>query len=219
MLNKKKILFPYLSMSSTCVTAQTPTQKIEKIVDHYEKEGLFNGSILVAQKGNVIFKKGVGYANMEWKIPNTTQTKFRLGSITKQFTSMLIMQLVNEGKLNLEGKITDYLPHYRKETGDSVSVHHLLTHSSGIPNYTKSNKFDEESKNSYSVADFVRKYCSDDLQFEPGSRFSYSNSGYFILGAIIEAITKKPYHVVLQERILDVVGMKNTGYDFSEKII
>lgn len=201
------------------IQAQTPVQKIETIVDHYGKEGLFNGSILVAQKGKVMFQKGVGYANMEWNIPNTTTTKFRVGSITKQFTAMLIMQLVNEGKLRLNGKITDYLPHYRKETGDKVTIHHLLSHSSGIPNYTEQQKFWKENKNHYSVADFVRKYCSGDLEFDPGSKFTYSNSGYFILGAIIETINNKPYHEVLQNRILDVVGMKNTGYDFSEKVI
>ena len=219
-MRTKVIIFFLIIMSCIINTqAQAPAHAIEKIVDHYGKEGLFNGSILVAQKGKVIYKKGVGYANMEWNIPNTTTTKFRLGSITKQFTSMLIMQLVNEGKLKLDGKITDYLPHYRKETGDKVTIHHLLTHSSGIPNYTDNQKFWQDNKRSYSVTDFTRIYCSDDLEFEPGSRFTYSNSGYFILGAIIEAITKKPYHEVLQNKILDVVEMKNTGYDFSEKII
>src|SRR5690606_19648776 len=95
----KNFLLIILLIITTSVFAQTPVQKIEAIVDHYGKEGLFNGSILVAQKGKVIFQKGVGYANMEWNIPNTTTTKFRVGSITKQFTAMLIMQLVNEGKL------------------------------------------------------------------------------------------------------------------------
>jgi len=214
-----KISLVFFLTVTSFASAQTPTQKIDKIVEHYGKEGLFNGSILVAQKGKVIYKKGVGYANMEWNIVNSTTTKFRIGSITKQFTSMLIMQLVNEGKLKLDNKITDYLTHYRKETGDKITIHHLLTHSSGIPNYTDDRKFWKQEKLSFSVTDFIRLYCSGDLQFEPGSRFSYSNSGYFILGAIIEAITKKPYHVVLQERILNVAGMKNTGYDFSTEVI
>lgn len=214
-----KTLCLLFCMLSSLVSAQSTPQKIENIVDHYEKEELFNGTILVAKKGEVIYKRGVGYANMEWKIPNHTSTKFRIGSITKQFTSMLIMQLVNDGKVRLDGKITDYLPHYRKETGNKITIHHLLTHSSGIPNYTDNRDFWRHEKLSFSVADFTRLYCSGDLEFEPGSRFSYSNSGYFILGAIIETVTQKPYDIVLQERILDVAGMKNTGYDFSEELI
>lgn len=219
-MQKRKILLMLIFLAVAApASTQTPAQKIDKLVEHYADEGLFNGSILVAQKGKLVYKKGVGYANMEWKIPNTTTTKFRLGSITKQFTSMLIMQLVNEGKIKLDGKITDYLPHYRKETGDKVSIHQLLCHSSGIPNYTANDNFGKVQTLPFTVSDFMRIYCSGDLEFEPGSRFNYSNSGFFILGAIIEAITKEPYHIVLQKRILDVVGMKNTGYDFSEKVI
>lgn len=201
-------------------SAQSIPEKIEALVNFYSDQQLFNGSILVAEKGNVIYKKAAGMANMEWNVPNTTQTKFRVGSITKQFTSMLIMQLVNEGKIDLHKPITTYLTNYRKETGDSITVHHLLTHSSGLPNYTDNDKFfRNDSKLHFSVSDFIRLYCSGDLEFKPGSRFNYSNSGYFILGAIIEAVTKKSYNDVLEERILNVVGMKNTGYDFSQKII
>lgn len=213
------VYFDGLTQKPKSSSDQAPEKEIQKLVSHYANEGLFNGSILVARKGKVIYKQGTGYANMEWKTLNTTDTKFRLGSISKQFTSMLVMQLVNEGRLMLDGKITDYLPHYRKETGDKITIHHLLTHSSGIPNYTEDRKFWHHEKQSYTVSDFIRIYCSGDLEFDPGSRFAYSNSGYFILGAIIEVIAGKPYHVVLKERILDVAGMKNTGYDFSEAII
>jgi CubicO group peptidase (beta-lactamase class C family)/pimeloyl-ACP methyl ester carboxylesterase len=201
-------------------TAQSKEEKIDALVKHYASQQRFNGAVLVAEKGNVIYKKGIGLANMEWNIPNTPQTKFRVGSITKQFTAMLIMQLVNEGKITLDAPITRYLPHYRRETGDSISIHHLLTHSSGLPNYTNHDHFFKgDSKLYFNVTDFTRLYCSGDLEFKPGSKFNYSNSGYFILGAIIEAITKNRYSAVLQERILDVAGMKNTGYDLAETII
>ncbi len=199
--------------------AQSKSEKIQQLVNDYKNQNLFNGSILVAAKGEVVYKNGVGMANIEWSIPNTSQTKFRVGSITKQFTSMLIMQLVNEGKIDLQKPITAYLTNYRRETGDSITIHHLLTHSSGIPNYTDNTAFAKISKLHFALDDFIRMYCSGDPEFKPGSRFSYSNSGYFILGAIIEAVTKKAYNDVLQERILDVVGMRNTGYDFSQKII
>ncbi len=210
------LLFPAFGMQAQ----QSTADRIASLVKHYSDENLFNGSVLVAENGNVIYKAGVGLANMEWNVPNTTQTKFRMGSITKQFTSMLIMQMVKQGKIQLDAPITRYLTNYRKETGDSITIHHLLSHSSGLPNYTDNdNFFRGDSKKEFATLDFIRIYCSGDPEFKPGSRFAYSNSGYFILGAIIEAVTKKPYHTVLQEQILDVVGMKNTGYDFFEEII
>lgn len=200
--------------------AQSKSEKIQHLVTHYASENLFNGAILVAENGKVIHQSAAGMANFEWNIPNTTQTKFRVGSITKQFTSMLIMQLVNERKIDLHKPITTYLTNYRRDTGDSISVHHLLTHSSGLPNYTDNDRFFRgDSKLEFSVPDFIRLYCSGDLEFRPGSRFNYSNSGYFLLGAIVEAVTKKSYSDVLEQRILNVLGMKNTGYDFSQKII
>lgn len=216
----KTLLFFIFCAFAQFGMAQSKIEKIDALIKHYADQQLFNGAVLVAEKGNVIYKKGVGLANMEWNIRNTTQTKFRIGSITKQFTSMLIMQLVNEDKIQLDAPITRYLPHYRRETGDSIRIHHLLTHSSGLPNYTShDNFFKGDSKQVFSVTDFMRAYCSGDLEFKPGSRFNYSNSGYFILGSIIEAVTKKPYATVLQERILNPVGMHNTGYDFTEKLI
>ena len=148
---------------------------------------------------------------MEWNIPNTPDTKFRLGSITKQFTATVMLQLVEQGKIKLDAKLSDYLPEYRKDTGNKVTIHHLLTHTSGIPSYTgQPGFFENVSRNPYKVDEFVKKYASGDLEFEPGSRFSYNNSGYFLLGAIIEKVTGKTYEQVLKEKILDPVGMKNT---------
>src|SRR2546421_10504112 len=109
---------------------------------------------------------------MEGQIANRPDTKFRLGSITKQFTSMVIMQLVGEGKIALDEKITTYLPDYRKDTGDKVKVRNLLTHTSGIPSYTSlPGFFANESRNPYSVADFIKKFSSGDLEFAPGTKF------------------------------------------------
>jgi CubicO group peptidase (beta-lactamase class C family) len=123
------------------VYAQDAAGNIDKLITSYNENDLFDGSVLVADKDNVILKKGYGKANIEWDIPNTPDTKFRLGSITKQFTSMLIMQLVEKGKIKLDGKITDYIPYYRKDTGDKITIHMLLTHTSGIPNYTNQPDF------------------------------------------------------------------------------
>src|SRR4030095_14143744 len=157
---------------------------------------------------------------MEWNIPNAPDTKFRLGSITKQFTATLILQLVEQGKIKLDGKLIDYLPDYRKDTGAKVTIHNLLTHTSGTPSYTSlPGFFQNVSRNPYTVDDFIKKYASGDLEFEPGSKFVYDNSGYFLLGAIIEKVTGKPYEQVLKENIFDPAGMKNSGYDHWETII
>jgi CubicO group peptidase (beta-lactamase class C family) len=198
----------------TSAFAQAKAAKIDEMLSLYQKYGQFNGSALVADNGKVIYKKGLGLANMEWDIPNTPDTKFRLGSITKQFTATLILQLVEQGKIKLDGKLIDYLPDYRKDTGAKVTIHNLLSHTSGIPNYTAlPGFFQNVSRNPYTVDDFIKKYASGDLEFEPGSKFSYDNSGYFLLGAIIEKVTGKPYEQVLKENIFDPLGMKNTGYD------
>jgi CubicO group peptidase (beta-lactamase class C family) len=196
------------------VIAQDRARQIDELISLYHKYKQFNGSALVAEDGKVIYKKGFGLANMEWNIPNEPDTKFRLGSITKQFTAALVLQLVQQGKIKLDGKVSDYLADYRKDTGGRMTIHHLLSHTSGVPNYTaQPGFFANVSRNPFKVDDFVKQYASGDLEFEPGSKFNYSNSGYFLLGDIIEKVTGKTYEQVLKENILDPLGMKNTGYD------
>lgn len=203
--------------------AQSHSQKaakIDELMTLANKYRLFNGSVLVAENGKVIYKKGFGLANMEWNIPNTPETRFRLGSITKQFTATLILQLVEQGKVKLDGRLSDYLPEYRKDVGEKVTVHQLLNHTSGIPSYTSQPGFLKDvSRNPYSVDEFVKKFASNSLEFEPGSKFSYNNSGYFLLGAIIEKVTGQPYEKVLKEKIFDPLGMKSTGYDHYATIL
>ena len=200
--------------------AQDHAAKIQEMLALAHKYRQFNGSALVAENGKVVYEGAFGMANMEWNIPNTPDTKFRLGSITKQFTATLILQLVEQGKINLNGELSDYLPDYRKDVGEKVTIHNLLTHTSGIPSYTSQPGFFENvSRNPYKVEEFVKKYASGDLEFEPGSKFEYDNSGYFLLGAIIEHVTGKPYEQVLKENIFDPLGMKNTGYDHHDTII
>ncbi|MCP4726896.1 MAG: serine hydrolase [bacterium] len=205
-------------LAGICIP-QDKVDKIDDIATKFMEYKKFNGTVLVAEKGKVIFKKGYGYADYEWKIPLTTDTKFRLGSITKQFTSMLVMQLVEKGEIDLEGKLSDYLPYYREDIGKQVTVHHLLTHTSGIPSYTGLPVFGEISRDPYSVKDFSLKFCSNDLEFEPGSTFKYNNSGYFLLGAILEEVTGKTYEDLLDEKIFDPLDMSDSGYDHHETLL
>ncbi|WP_264535247.1 serine hydrolase [Flavobacterium sp. N1736] len=200
--------------------AQDKGKQIDQLLSKYNEYDQFNGSALVAENGKVILKKGYGSANMEWNIPNQPDTKFRLGSITKQFTALLIVKLAEEGKIKLDVPITTYLPDYPKETGDKITIHNLLTHTSGIPNYTSVPNFlKEKARNPYSPADFVKTFSNLPLEFKPGEKFVYSNSGYFLLGYIIEKITGKTYEENLQETIFTPLKMVNSGYDHSDVII
>ncbi len=200
--------------------AQDKSQKIDEYLKKCYEYGVFNGSALVSEHGNVILKKGYGYANIEWNIPNEPDTKFRLGSITKQFTAMLIMQLVEKGLVKLDGKISDYLLYYPKETGEKITVHELLTHTSGIFNYTNDPAFFQKERFfPLKPEELTKVFSGKPLDFEPGTNWNYSNSGYIVLGAIIEQVTGKPYEQMLQENILTPLGMNNTGFDHWEIIL
>lgn len=194
--------------------SQDKSQKIDELVNKYYEMGEFNGALLVAEGGNIIYSKGIGYADFESKTPNTPDTKFRIASVTKQFTAALIMQLVEKGKINLDGRLSDYLQYYRKDIGDKITIHQILSHTSGLANYTDNRELNE-SGGKVVPKDFITKYCSGELVFEPGTSWAYSNTGYYILGAIIEELTGKSYEENLRENILTPLGMSNTGVEQS----
>ncbi|KAA3599134.1 MAG: serine hydrolase [Calditrichaeota bacterium] len=213
------ILICTLFCSTNVIFAKSKKAKIDEVMKIYGKRGQFSGAVLVAEKGKVIYKNAFGFANRDWEIPNSVDTKFRLASISKQFTSMLIFQLVQEGKLNLNDKISDHLKDYRKDTGEKVTLYHLLTNTSGIPSYNDDRKWVRDfSRDNFKVKDFIQKFCSDSLHFEPGSKFEYSNSGFYILGEIIQKVTEKSYEQNLKERIFEPLGMKNTGLEKNKEI-
>jgi len=213
------ILFVVLFLGNISFS-QNKVEEIEKLVQTYTDYGKFNGSVLVSEHGEVIYKKGFGMANMEWDIPNQPNTKHRLGSISKQFTAMLILQLAAEGKLDLQAPVTTYLPDYPKSTGDIITTHHLLTHTSGIPNYTAFPRFfQDESRNPYTPDEFVKKFQDSVLDFTPGEKFSYSNSGYFLLGVLIEKISGKSYEEMLHEKIFTPLSMNDSGFDHHKDIL
>lgn len=193
--------------------------KINEIISLYSDYGGFNGSVLVSHKGKTIYKNGFGLANMEWDIPNQVTTKFRIASITKPFTAILIMQLVADNKLDLHKPITTYLPNYPKEKGDKITIHQLLSHTSGITRNYESTKKKNKYPDRYQLIDLVNEFSELPLEFEPGEKFAYSNTGYLILGHLIEQITEKSFETVLQEKILTPLKMKNTGSDKHRPLI
>lgn len=198
--------------------------ELDKLINTYAEYGEFNGAVLIAKEGKVIYQKGFGFANLEWNIPNETDTKFRIGSITKQFTAMLIMQLVADKKLDLHLPIATYLPAYPQENGSKITIHHLLTHTSGTPNSYESprpkvDKPDMVIPDNYVPRELVNAFSGYPLEFAPGDRFKYSNAGYTLLGYIIEEVTNKSYEQVLQERIFIPLNMRNTGFEKHRRLL
>ncbi|MBB1302476.1 MULTISPECIES: serine hydrolase domain-containing protein [unclassified Pseudoalteromonas] len=208
-----------LLLSHTAIAGEH-AKEMDAFIEQFHGFKQFNGNVLVAKQGKVIFEKSYGYANFEWDIKNTAETKFRIGSITKQFTALLILQLAQQNKIQLDAPLATYLPDYRQDIGNKITIRQILNHTSGLSNYTQTKTFRSEySRNPYSVDEFIKLLCSDDLLFEPGTQFRYSNSGYFILGAVIEKVTQQRYQDVLQENIFKPLNMHNTGYDSHAKII
>ena len=153
---------------------------------------------------------GYGMANLEHDVPNTPQTKFRLGSITKQFTAMAILILQERGKLKVEDKVKKYLPDAPK-AWDEITIHHLLTHTSGIPNYTAYPEFLKTLPVRVTLKELIAKFKDKPLDFKPGEKFRYSNSGYVVLGQIIEKVSGKNYASFLKEAIFDPLGDERHG--------
>ena len=177
------VLLALVCASVFAYSAETPDKaaKIDKFVAQYAECCEFAGTALVSEHDHVIFKKGYGMANREWNIANTPDVKFRLGSITKQFTSMLVMQQVEKGTIKLDGHPSDYLPYYRKDTSAKVTIHQLLNHTSGIPSYTDDPKFfSDESRNFYAVDDFVKKFSAAEIcSLNRGRHFTTTTRGIF----------------------------------------
>lgn len=194
------------------------SEKIRQMLDSYNRNGYLNGAILVASKGEILENRGFGYANIEHAIPNSTTTKFRIGSLSKAFTAYAIFQLQARGKLNVYDSISNYINNYSH--GDDITIYHCLTNTSGIPNYTSAEDFwSKTMRLPSSLYELIDTFKEQPLLFKPGTEFDYSNSGYAILTAIIEQVSGISYSDYMQEEIFKPFGMKNTGCDDGRKII
>ena len=200
------------------VTAQkNKTQLLEKYMDAQNQVKGFTGAVLVMQHDKVLLRKAYGMADREWNIPNTPDTRFEIGSLTKQFTAAAVLQLVEQGKLTLDDKLSKFYPGFFK--GDSVTIHMLLNHTSGIPAYTGLPEFDKVAELSWSKDSMIAFFNNKPYDFSPGSNFKYNNSGPFLLGCIIEKITGISYAEYLRKNILDKTGMTNTGLNNRDTIL
>ena len=192
--------------------------RINKWIESYDRNSYLNGSILIASNENILLNKGFGMANREHNVPNMPTTKFRIGSLTKAFTAMGILQLHEKKKLNINDYVGKYLHDY--PNGERITILHCLTNSSGIPNYTSFADFWFSSMRlPLTLNELIDTFKERELDFEPGSRFGYSNSGYALLTSIIETVSGMSYGEYIQEEICNPLGMYNTGCDDGIKVV
>lgn len=214
-----RILVLFLGLTVLGVSdgvAKDTTRSIEDLLRFLDENRLYQGVVVVADGEQVICEHASGFANQEWQIPNTLDTRFQIGSISKQFTAVLVLMLVEDGRISLSDPIGDYLPELGRYWVDDVTIHHLLSQTSGIPNYTLLDGYlDCIDKKRYSRDEFldllVADSLMDSLHFDPGTTFDYSNTNYLFAGLIVERVTGESFEAVLGERILEPLGMRDTG--------
>jgi len=197
----------FLLLGCELSQAQTKDAEIKKLVTNLHDMNRFNGTILVAEKGKILYEDSFGVQDFKTQKKNSLQSRFRIYSVTKNFTATMILILQQQGKLSLDDRLSKYYPNFPK--GDSITIEHLLTHTSGIPEGANQEKTQTE--------EILMKFLSEQpLDFSPGTKWNYSNPNYYILGYIINKVTGMPYGKAFQKYIFDPLGMKNTGADFKE---
>lgn len=197
--------------------AQDAAARMDQVVQSFVP-ARFMGTVLVARGDAVVLSKAYGVANLEWNIPNTPATKFRLGSLTKQFTAASILLLEERGKLKVDEPVKTYLPD-APAAWEKITIFNLLTHSSGIPNFTSFPDYAATQAFATPVEKIVARFRDKPLDFAPGEKMSYSNSGYVLLGYLIEKITGGSYATFVQDNIFTPLGMKDSGYDSNSAVI
>ncbi len=216
-------ILPFCLACAPCCLGQngddvTLRNRLGAIASSYTKDNAFMGTVLVMQGDTVLLNKGYGQADLEWNIPNTPEVKFRLGSITKQFTATLILLLQQDGKLKIEDPVSKYLPDTPK-AWEKITLAELLGHTTGIPNFTSEHEFMTWRMNPHTVEEELAFFRDRPLESEPGTKFAYSNSNYEVLGAVIEKVSGTTYGAMLKERIFEPLGMHNSGLDTDELVL
>jgi len=192
--------------------------RLDQVASSYTAGNAFMGTVLVVDGDQVLLDKGYGMADMEWNIANVPEAKFRLGSLTKQFTATLVLLLQQDGKLNINDPVSKYLPDTPK-TWEKITLAELLGHTSGIPSFTDMKEFGVWRMSPHTTEEELALFRDKPLDFEPGSKFAYSNSNFEVLGAVIEKVSGKKYGDLLRERIFEPLGMKDSGLDSDELIL
>jgi len=217
-MNLKKIVVFFILVFLTISLHSQIKHEADKYIETLVEKNLFSGSVLVAHHGKIILKKGYGKAVYEFDINNNSKTKFRIGSLTKQFTAMSIIILEEKNQLSVNDNISKFLPDYPK--GDKIKIEHLLTHTSGIPDHTELPGFNKERRvYPHKLIQTINTFKNLPLQFSPGEKFKYSSSGYILLGYIIEKVSGISYQNFVETNIFKPLQMDNSGFDESDKVI
>lgn len=214
------VFFSLSVVEAQTTIAGSKGRKIDELLQAYFREGLLNGSVLVAERGKLIYKRGFGFANMEFRVPNEPNTKFRIASISKPIVAVLAMRLAERGKLSLDSKVSDFLPDYRKDIAEKVTVRHLLSHTSGIPDtLTRPGLYEREIRDPFTPEELLTRYSSGGLQFEPGTKVSYGTMSYVLLALMIEKATGKTFEQAMRDEVLIPAGMRDTGTENASPIV
>jgi len=215
----KSVLTLILGCASIAtISAQNLEADIDELVSNmYPADGT-GISLLVAKKGKTIYKKAFGKANLELDVPMATDNVFELASITKQFTAVSILMLEEQGKLGLQDPINKFIPDYPTK-GKTITVHHLLNHTSGIKSYTDLPTFMSDARRDLTVDELIAVFKDEAMDFDPGEQFHYNNSGYILLGKIIEVVSGKSYADFVETSIFDKLGMNNSQYGSKTALI
>ncbi|WP_420236212.1 serine hydrolase [Telmatobacter bradus] len=201
-----------LSFQEQAVETNAINKRLDEVANSFTKNDAFMGTVLVAKDSNLLLNNGYGKAVVEWNVPNSPDVKFRIGSMTKQFTAALVLLEQEEGKLSVDDSIRKYLPD-SPAAWDKITIADLLHHTSGIPNFIFDQRYFEWRMVSRTPAEEIELFKNKPLNFAPGTQWEYSNSNYTLLGMILEKVTGRRYVDLLQERILAPLGMKDSGLD------
>ncbi|HET7433888.1 MAG TPA: serine hydrolase domain-containing protein [Thermoanaerobaculia bacterium] len=206
-----------LTFTALAACAQT-TQDLDAIAARYYKPDGPGAAVLVIKDGRTLLRKGYGLADLELRVPVTPDNIFRIGSLTKQFTTVAILQQVQRGNIKLDDAITKYLPN-APVRGKTVTIEHLLTHTSGIPSYTDQPKFWETMREDRKPEELLAIAKDVPPDFDPGTSWHYDNSGYILLGMLLEKVTGTPYADYMRKQVFEPAGLKHTDYDVNDKVI
>ncbi|WP_109301372.1 serine hydrolase [Aquimarina sp. AU474] len=198
--------------------AQKFEAKIDSLLNSKYESKVPGAVFLIAKNGNVIYKKAFGLANLELNTPMEPEYVFEIGSITKQFTAIAILMLLEKGELNLNDDITKYIPDYPTH-GETITIHHLLNHTSGIKSYTRMKALKDIATKDLTPIELIDFFKNEPMDFKPGEKYKYNNSGYIILGYIIESISKQSYASFIEEHIFKKLDMNSSLFASHRKVI
>ncbi|OEK08118.1 hypothetical protein A8C32_01265 [Flavivirga aquatica] len=208
----KRLLVLFLLISSLCFSQQEKFKQLDSLLEQLSLNNKIMGTIVVSKNGHIIYDKSVGFANIleDKKIPITKKSKFRIASITKSYTATMVFQLINEGKLRLTDKLSNYFP--KIPNAENIAIENLLNHSSGLFEITRDNGFKVWHLEETTQVEMLARMQKHPAVFQPNEKNEYSNTNFILLGYIIEKIDKTSYAEALQKRIVDRIGVKNTYF-------